>query len=66
MTSIKEYITIDKDVLAGQAVFKGTRVTIETLFAHLEKGVSLDEFLKDFPSVKKEQAVAVLGIAENW
>ncbi|RNI23706.1 DUF433 domain-containing protein [Rufibacter latericius] len=65
MTNIKEYITIDEEVLGGQAVFKGTRVTIETLFAHLEKGISLDDFLEDFPSVAREQAVAVLSIAEK-
>jgi len=63
MTSIKDYINIDPDILAGQPVFKGTRVPIDTLFLHLEKGVALNEFLEDFPTVKKEQAIAVLDIA---
>jgi len=44
-------------------VFKGTRVPVESLFDHLELGVSLDNFLDDFPSVSKEQAVVVLEIA---
>ena len=65
MKNIKDYITVDQEILNGQPVFKGTRVPIETLFLHLEKGVSLDEFLEDFPSVEKEQAVAVLGFAEK-
>ena len=65
MTNIKDYIVIDQEILGGQPVFKGTRVPIESLFLHLEKGVSLDEFLEDFPTVRKEQAVAVLGIAEK-
>lgn len=65
MTNIKDYIQISQEILSGQPVFKGTRVPIETLFLHLEKGVSLDEFLEDFPTVSKEQAVAVLGIAEK-
>ena len=65
MTNIKDYISIDQELLGGQPVFKGTRVPIETLFLHLEKGVSLDEFLEDFPTVSKEQAVRVLGIAEK-
>ncbi|GGK89023.1 DUF433 domain-containing protein [Rufibacter glacialis] len=65
MAGIKEYITIDPETLAGQPVFKGTRVPIETLFSHLEKGISLNEFLEDFPTVQKEQAVAILGIAEK-
>ena len=62
---MKDYISTDPEILGGQPVFKGTRVAIETLFLHLEKGVTLAEFLEDFPSVKKDQAVAVLGFAER-
>lgn len=65
MTTIKKYITIDKEILGGQPVFRGTRVPIETIFMHLEKGISLNEFLDDFPSVSRKQAVAVLEIAEK-
>jgi len=65
MLSIKEYITIDKEILSGQPVFKGTRVPVESLFWHLEKGFSLDAFLEDFDSVTKEQAVAILEIASK-
>ena len=65
MKTIKDYITIDPEILGGQPVFKGTRVPIETLFLHLEKGVSLDEFLEDFPTVQREQAVSILSIAEK-
>jgi len=65
MTSIKDYICIDQEILNGQPVFKGTRVPIETLFLHLEKGVFLAKFLEDFPSVSREQAIKVLGIAEK-
>ena len=60
---IKELISIDPKVLAGQPVFKGTRVPIETLFDHLEAGISLNGFLEDFPSVSIDQATAVLEIA---
>ena len=65
MQSIRELITIDPEILGGQPVFKGTRVSIETLFVHLEKGVALDEFLEDFPSVSRHQAVSVLEMAEK-
>ncbi|MGV3540719.1 MAG: DUF433 domain-containing protein [Rufibacter sp.] len=67
MANIKDYIYSDPEILGGQPVFKGTRVPIETLFIHLEKGVSvsLADFLEDFPSVSKEQAVNVLSIAEK-
>jgi uncharacterized protein (DUF433 family) len=57
---IRELITIDNEILGGQTVFKGTRVPVETLFDHLEAGISLNTFLEDFPTVTKEQAVALL------
>jgi uncharacterized protein (DUF433 family) len=62
---LKDLITIDSDILGGQPVFTGTRVPIETLFDHLEAGVSLEEFLEDFPTVTKEQAIATLEIANK-
>lgn len=62
---IKTLVTYDKDILGGQQVFAGTRVPVETLFDHLEAGVSLDEFLADFPTVTKEQAIAILDIANK-
>lgn len=65
MESIKEIINIDNDILGGQPVFTGTRVPVESLFLHLEKGISLDDFLEDFPTVTRKQAIALLGIAER-
>ena len=65
MQNVREIISIDKETLGGAPVFKGTRVPIESLFMHLEKGISLDEFLEDFPTVTKELAVAVLAMAEK-
>lgn len=62
---IKEIITVDQDILGGQPVFKNTRVPVESLFDHLEAGVSLDEFLDDFPTVSKEQAIALLDLANK-
>ena len=62
---IMQFITIDNDILNGQPVFSGTRVPVESLFDHLESGISLTEFLDDFPSVKKEHAVAVLEAANK-
>ena len=65
MQNIKDLITIDPETLGGQPVFKGTRVPIETLFDHLEEGVSLDEFLTEFDTVSKEQAVAIMEVASK-
>ena len=65
MKNFKDYMSVNKEILGGQPVFKGTRVPIESLFNHLENGVSLDEFLADFPTVSHEQATSVLDIAEK-
>ena len=62
---LKDLISIDPEVLAGQPVFKGTRVPIETLFDHLEAGVSIEAFLEDFPSVSKAQAIATLELGKK-
>ncbi len=62
---IKELITIDNEILGGQTVFKGTRVPVESLFDHLEAGISLNVFLEDFPTVAKDQAIALLDWANK-
>ena len=59
-------INIDPEILSGTPVFRGTRVPIESLFMHLEKGINIDEFLDDFPTVTKEQVMEVLEIAEKF
>jgi len=60
MIGLRDLINSDKDILGGQVVFKGTRVPVETLFFHLEQGLDVEDFLQDFPSVSKEQALALL------
>lgn len=58
-------VTIDPEIQFGIPVFTGTRVPVESLFWHLESGVSLDVFLDDFPSVTLEQAIAVLEMTNR-
>lgn len=53
-------ITIDPEVRGGEPCFAGTRVPVSSLFVNLEGGVSLDEYLDAFPTVKRVQAHAVL------
>ncbi len=65
MNDIEGHITIDKDIQNGQPVFSGTRVPVQTLFWHLEKGISIKEFLEDFPSVTRKHAIGVLKIANK-
>ena len=50
----------DPEVLGGELVFAGTRVPVRSLFDHLENGDSIEDFLAGFPSVQREQVVAVL------
>jgi uncharacterized protein (DUF433 family) len=54
----------DPDVLGGTPVFVGTRVPFQTLLDYLEAGDPLDEFLEDFPTVSREQAIASLEAAK--
>jgi uncharacterized protein (DUF433 family) len=58
-------ISIDPETMGGTPVFVGTRVPIQTLFDYLEGGDGLEEFLDDYPSVKKEHAVNVLEMARQ-
>ena len=53
-------ITRDQDVLGGVPVFAHTRVPVQTLLDYFEAGQTLPEFLDDFPTVSRDQAVAVL------
>ena len=48
------------EILGGTPVFVGTRVPVQTLLVYLEKGETLEEFLENYPTVSKEQAVAFL------
>ena len=53
-------ISIDPDIMSGSPVFEGTRVPVAALLENLEAGISLDEFLENFPTVTREKAVRVL------
>lgn len=55
----------DPNILSGTPVFVGTRVPFQTLLDYLEAGDPLDEFLDDFPTVTREQAVAALEQAKE-
>lgn len=49
-----------KDILGGTPVFSGTRVPAQTLIDYLEAGDSIDDFLNDFPTVKRNQVIQLL------
>lgn len=58
--AMRGLITRDPEILGGEPVFTGTRVPVESLFDHLEAGDSIEDFLQGFPSVKREQVLALL------
>ena len=58
-------ITINPEIVSGTPVFHGTRVPVEALISNLEAGLSLDEFLNNFPTVTREQAVQVLEFSKS-
>ena len=64
-TKEKREITIDPGILGGTPVFAGTRVPVKFLFDYIESGETLDEFLYNFPTVKKDQALQLLEIAKK-
>ena len=74
MPATKEKLTMkadqlierDPEKMSGTPVFFGTRVPIKNLFDYLEGGDSLDEFLDDFPTVTREQALGVLEVYKEW
>ena len=65
MKSARNVVHSDPEIMGGTPVFRGTRVPVQTLLDYLEAGHPLAEFLDDFPSVTREQAIAVLEHAKN-
>ena len=65
MPSNDPIIVRDPEILGGLPVFRGTRVPFKNLLDYLEGGYSLDEFLEQFPSVRREDAVTALEQAKD-
>jgi uncharacterized protein (DUF433 family) len=58
-------ISSSSEIMGGTPVFLGTRVPVQTLFDYLESGESIDDFLEGFPTVSREQVVALLEAARK-
>jgi uncharacterized protein (DUF433 family) len=58
-------VTRSAEILQGTPVFAGTRVPVEALIDYLEAGDRLEDFLADFPTVSRQQAVAALELAKE-
>jgi uncharacterized protein (DUF433 family) len=61
----KQVVSSDPEIMGGAAVFRGTRVPVQTLLDYLEAGESINEFLAGFPTVTREQVVAFLEQAKD-
>ena len=62
---MKAVVHSDPEILGGVPVFVGTRVPVRNLFEYLEAGDRIDDFIDDFPSVTREQAIAALESAQS-
>jgi len=56
----KSVISCDPDIMSGALCFTGTRVPVKNLFDYLEGDASIEDFLEDFPSIRREQVIAAL------
>ena len=63
--NIKDVVEVDPEKMSGVPVFTGTRVPIGHLFEYLESGETLDEFLDQFPSVTRDQALGALELSKE-
>lgn len=62
---LADLITISPEIQSGAPVFAKTRVPIKIFFDYLKNGDTIEEFLNDFPSVKKEQVIQLLNLLER-
>jgi uncharacterized protein (DUF433 family) len=65
MVSGNGIIVKDSQIMGGTPVFSGTRVPFQSLLDYIEGGQTLDEFLEDFPTVKREAAIRALEHAKE-
>ena len=62
---MEKVIHVDSDILGGTPVFWGTRVPVKNLFDYLETGETVDDFLHDFESVHRNQALCILELSKK-
>jgi uncharacterized protein (DUF433 family) len=62
---LADLITISLEIQSGAPVFAKTRVPVKILFDYLKNGDTIEEFLYDYPSVRKEQVIQLLALLER-
>ena len=63
--NLEEILQVSSDIMHGTPCFAGTRVPVQTLLDYVAEGDTIDAFLADFPSVKREQATGLLALAQE-
>ncbi len=63
--SLHEIVRVNPKIMHGTPCFAGTRVPVQTLLDYIAEGDTLDAFLADFPSVKRQQATGLLALAQE-
>jgi uncharacterized protein (DUF433 family) len=63
--SLAGVVSVDPEIMHGTPCFAGTRVTVQTLLDYIEEGDTLDSFLGDFSTVKRDQAIQFLELAKD-
>lgn len=63
---MENIITKDPEILSGMPVFTGTRVPVQNLIDYFKTGLSINDFLDDFPGVKKEDVITLIGQFELY
>lgn len=63
--AINEIVWVDPERMSGEPCFRGTRVPVQILLDHIEGNITLDEFLTDFPSVSRRQAVQFMELGKD-
>jgi uncharacterized protein (DUF433 family) len=63
--NVRQVVTIDPGIMHGTPCFTGTRVPVQSLLDYLEDGDTIDSFLSDFPTVRREQAISFLELAKE-
>lgn len=65
MKEIQERISIDAEIRFGKPCIKGTRIAVQDVLGWLASGMSTEEIIEDFPSLKREDILAALSFAAN-
>jgi uncharacterized protein (DUF433 family) len=63
---IENHIICDSEIRGGAPVFKGTRIPFEILFDYLAEGSTIDDFIRNYPSISKEKVIDVLDLAVKF